>query len=273
MPITVTRYQLTTDPQGRFPFTLADNTINTTNSSITLIGTGIANYGQFVADDFVWMLENFAGPIAPTATALTGQTWYDTGTQTLRFYDPSVAGGSPAGWHGTLSDAKPLTFTGDVVGSGFGTINLTLATIPTVVPGTYSSVTINAKGQVTAGTNIATGVTSFNGRTGAVTLQAADLTGIGVNSFNGRTGVVSLTSNDVTTALSYAPVSRNGDTMSGALTVSAGDVTTSTGDINAVAGSLEWQGNTVGTNAIGTRTVMTTGPGPSGNDGDIWYQV
>lgn len=39
-----------------------------------------------------------------------------------------------------------------------------------------------------------------------------------VTSFNGRTGSVSLSSSDVTTALTYTPVNKAGDTMSGALT-------------------------------------------------------
>jgi len=43
----------------------------------------------------------------------------------------------------------------------------------------------------------------------------------GATSFNGRTGAVSLTSGDVTGALTYAPVNRAGDTLSGALTLAA----------------------------------------------------
>lgn len=53
-----------------------------------------------------------------------------------------------------------------------------------------------------------TGVTSFNTRTGAVTLTSADVTGVVgtiVNSFNTRTGAVTLTSSDVTGALGYTP--------------------------------------------------------------------
>jgi hypothetical protein len=53
------------------------------------------------------------------------------------------------------------------------------------------------------------GVTSFNTRSGAVSLSSADVTGaLGytpVQSFNSRTGIVTLSSSDVTGALGYTP--------------------------------------------------------------------
>jgi hypothetical protein len=80
------------------------------------------------------------------------------------------------------------------------------------------------------------GVSSFNARTGAVTLTSGDVTGaLGftpansaavVTSFNTRTGAVTLTSGDVTTALGFTPanatalsnyVLKAGDTMTGLL--------------------------------------------------------
>jgi hypothetical protein len=44
---------------------------------------------------------------------------------------------------------------------------------------------------------------------------------VGVSSFNIRTGAITLTSSDVMTALGYAPVSRSGDTMAGTLVLAA----------------------------------------------------
>jgi hypothetical protein len=65
------------------------------------------------------------------------------------------------------------------------------------------------------------GVSSFNSRTGAVTLTGTDVTNAltfsPVQSFNSRTGVVTLTSADVTGALTYTPVNKAGDTMTGTL--------------------------------------------------------
>ncbi len=50
-----------------------------------------------------------------------------------------------------LTANQSITVTGDATGSGTTSIALTLATVAT--PGTYKSVTVNAKGLVTAGTN------------------------------------------------------------------------------------------------------------------------
>jgi len=65
------------------------------------------------------------------------------------------------------------------------------------------------------------GVSSFNTRTGAVTLTGTDVTNAltysPVSSFNARTGAVTLTSGDVTGALTYTPVNKAGDTMTGTL--------------------------------------------------------
>jgi hypothetical protein len=79
--------------------------------------------------------------------------------------------------------------------------------------------------------SIAAGVTSFNTRTGAVTLTSADVsaalgyapaaTGAVVSSFNTRTGAVTLTSSDITAALTYVPVAPGAYTSSG-LTMSTG---------------------------------------------------
>lgn len=71
----------------------------------------------------------------------------------------------------------------------------------------------------------------------------------GVVSFNTRTGAVTLTSGDVTGALTYTPVRKSGDTMTGGLTITNGagliiskpDATTGYSSIQGeVAGSPRW---------------------------------
>lgn len=61
--------------------TIADGTIDTVSTSITLLGKGFNNYGEIVAENWVQMVENFASPdgtnVGP-ANALQGQLWYDT---------------------------------------------------------------------------------------------------------------------------------------------------------------------------------------------------
>lgn len=51
--------------------------INTVDTSLSLVGRGYPNYGQKIAENFVHLLENFAGPIPPQ-NPIEGQLWYDT---------------------------------------------------------------------------------------------------------------------------------------------------------------------------------------------------
>jgi len=48
------------------------------STSLLLYGHGVPGYGERIAEDFVNLLENFAGPAAPVR-ATHGQLWYDTG--------------------------------------------------------------------------------------------------------------------------------------------------------------------------------------------------
>lgn len=51
--------------------------VNTVDTSLTLVGRGYPNYGQKFAENFVHLLENFAGPTPPN-NPIEGQLWYDT---------------------------------------------------------------------------------------------------------------------------------------------------------------------------------------------------
>lgn len=69
--------------------TIADGTVNTTTTSLTLIGKNYAGYGVFLNENYVKLLENFSDNTAPNA-ALQGQLWYDKGENILKVYDGSL---------------------------------------------------------------------------------------------------------------------------------------------------------------------------------------
>ncbi len=66
-----------------------DGTVNTTATSLTLIGKNYAGYGIFLNENYVKLLENFAYDTAPLAP-LIGQIWYDSSSTLLKFYTGSV---------------------------------------------------------------------------------------------------------------------------------------------------------------------------------------
>jgi hypothetical protein len=72
---------IVTTSSGTAIATIPDNTVNTTTTSLALVGKNYAGYGAFLNENYVKLLENFSNSIAPTAP-LTGQLWYDS-TNTL----------------------------------------------------------------------------------------------------------------------------------------------------------------------------------------------
>jgi len=64
--------------------TISDGTIDTT-TDLTLIGKNYAGYGEFLNENAVKLLENFANSSAPSSP-LAGQMWWDTSTSLLKVY-------------------------------------------------------------------------------------------------------------------------------------------------------------------------------------------
>jgi hypothetical protein len=61
---------------------LPDGTIDTTNSSLTLVGKNYPGYGLFLNQNMVRLMENFSNTAAPTAP-LPGQLWWNSATKNL----------------------------------------------------------------------------------------------------------------------------------------------------------------------------------------------
>jgi len=71
---------------GNFLVSIDDQTINTTATSLKLVGRNYAGYGEIQNENFVHLLENFASSTAP-ARSLEGQVWYDSSAKKLRYFD------------------------------------------------------------------------------------------------------------------------------------------------------------------------------------------
>lgn len=165
-----------------------------------------------------WVLEmDFSGAAgkAPNADTLDG---YDTSTTAVASRIPvyngsaqlvgDITGNAPTAsrWATarTISLSTDATGSASVDGSAAATIAVTLANSG-VTAGSYSAanITVDAKGRVTAASSNTSLVTSFNGRTGGVSLSSGDVTGaLGYTPASNATGSFS---GPISTISGYSP--------------------------------------------------------------------
>lgn len=95
---------------GELLVELADGIIDTTTTDITLVGKNYRGFGEFINENFIKMVENFAGTATP-GKPLTGQLWYDTGEARLKLYDGNTfrTAGGPI-----VSNTRPSMVAGDI---------------------------------------------------------------------------------------------------------------------------------------------------------------
>jgi hypothetical protein len=68
---------------GALFLTLEDGQLDTSNTSLTLLGKNVVNYGQYQNSNAVHMLENFANQESPN-NPVAGQLWFDKTSDILR---------------------------------------------------------------------------------------------------------------------------------------------------------------------------------------------
>ena len=73
---------------GTLLVSLADGTIDTTTTDLTLIGKGYAGFGERLNENLVKLLENFNNTSAP-ANKVQGQLWYDKTNNQINVYTGS----------------------------------------------------------------------------------------------------------------------------------------------------------------------------------------
>jgi hypothetical protein len=99
-------YTITTT-SGRSLATVGDGTVNTTSTSLTLIGKNYAGYGIFLNENYIKLLENFSYSVAPNAP-VTGQLWYDTTNGVLKVYSGTIWKPISSSASGTTQPANPV---------------------------------------------------------------------------------------------------------------------------------------------------------------------
>jgi len=75
-----------------------DGTVDNT-TDIKLVGKNYAGFGEIINENFVYLLESFAGAVQPPRP-VAGQVWYDSANRVIKFYDGSrfrIAGGAEIG--------------------------------------------------------------------------------------------------------------------------------------------------------------------------------
>jgi len=153
---------------ANFATTVTTSLAGKAANTITVTGTGALSGGGALSSNQT---------ITHTNSGVTAGTYNNV---TVNAYGHVTSGSNSA----YLTGNQSISVTGDATGSGTTGIALTLANSG-VTAGTYgsgtqvSSITVDAKGRVTSASNsnIAFPVTSVAGKTGAVTLAVADVSG------------------------------------------------------------------------------------------------
>jgi len=71
--------------RGQVIAVVADGTVNTTATDLSLVGRALTDYGTFENENYVFLLENFANGTAPLQPIL-GQLWYNSNINVISTY-------------------------------------------------------------------------------------------------------------------------------------------------------------------------------------------
>jgi len=291
-------------------FTIDFDTLDTSNTALTLPGKDWSGWGEAYSNNFTHLLENFA--VGEPLIKRTGQLWYDTSSKTLKVWNKN-----DNNWTATSKLTTPvnINFTGDVSGSGsydgITETNITLE-IPIVLTGSSGSkinepntlyttpaIVVDSKGRITSisnsggdGVGPAEYVHTFNSRPGNVTLTALDVTtALGFTPAPVSSEPITITSSQVRDALGFTPANDalvlhlSGGTMSGNIDMSGtsrisnlpppiSTVSTEAARVVDVVAAVNTKTQRVfnGAGESSYNVTVSSSPPSGGNDGDVWYR-
>lgn len=208
---------------GTLLVTLADGTIDTATTDLTLIGKGYAGFGEKLNENLVKLLENFNNTSAPN-NKVQGQMWYDKTNNQINVYTGSKF--KPIGSPTNSATAPTNAVLGDM---WFDTTNTQLYV--------YTG---------SAWTLIGPTTVSGSGVTQVITESPEDNTGV-------KRSILKLVSNDVVVGvvsnLAFTPSST--ETLGAAL-VSAGFSSVAQGvQLSSSVASAKFRGTATDTDALG----------------------
>jgi len=77
-----------THANGANPIVINEGTVDT-STSIALVGRNTPSYGQYLDQNFLYMLENFSNSTSPI-NPIKGQLWYNSSTGSLKIYNGNI---------------------------------------------------------------------------------------------------------------------------------------------------------------------------------------
>lgn len=93
---------------GQNLVTVENGTIDTNYSSLTLIGKNFPGYGEFINENNIRLLENFANSTSPP-NPLTGQLWWDSTNKIMKVYTGSNWKTVSSSTSSTYQPTNPVT--------------------------------------------------------------------------------------------------------------------------------------------------------------------
>ena len=270
-------YQATATAQGNI--VVQDGTINTTSTSLALVGANTVNFGLYINQNFVELLQTFASNSAPTSP-LIGQMWYDTISGSIKYYNgfmwkiltPPFDGSAGTATVSIQGQAVALTLAGNQIVYATSLVAINQAGLPTnvLIDDTYYAMSSRFPQGLGAGVTLATDSNGLQlwGTARTANAFASNMTIAVIGSanasvsFNGSSNVtMPLSLTNVVTAGYYqnVVVGSNGIVTSGQQ-LNANDISTALGyvpsPVNGVANSLSFGSNIIINGVVGGSNIF-----------------